>query len=294
MYIGGGTQPQRSFIEYFKKRFRRLLVPYFTFEIVNLIIWIVKCLLEHQPLPGIDCLISIIICVNNSYSGLYGRLWFLPCIFVADIYVWVILHFFRKKQFALILSTLVLFAASFVTSKIIKARLPFTLDTALFGAAFIMLGFLFYETIDILIKKGNDACKIILAIGMLTYLVYSVRYTPVSVLMYINSYGEYTVSICSAISGSIAYIILASYMYSTLRKWSPVKRLVLWYGNNSLATFPVHLTIKMFILWYVPLLRPWYMMFPSMLFLSIPIVNFITRYLPFMLGKKYTDLMAGS
>ncbi len=209
--------------------------------------------------------------------------------FVADIYVWIILHFFREKQFALILSTLVLFAGSYFTSTIIKTRLPFTIDTALFGAAFILLGFVFYEAIDTLVKKGNDSCKIILAIGMLTYLVYSVRYTPVSVLMYINSYGEYTVSICSAISGSVAYIILASYMYSAFEKWSSINRFVLWYGNNSLATFPVHLTIKMLILWYIPLLRPWYMMFLTMLFLSIPIVNCITRYLPFMLGKKCAD-----
>ena len=284
-HIGGGTK--RSLKEYFKRRFTRLVVPYFTFETLNLIIWCTKCVFEHQSLPEIpETVISIITCVNNNYMGLYGRLWFLPCMFVADMYVWTILKFWRNDRFSHILSVMILFALSIITAKVIPFRLPFTIDTALFAAAFIMLGYVFGDAVQILLTKGNDKCKIILAIGSLLYLVYAVRYTDVTVLMFINNYGEYTVSICAAIAGSAAFLILGSYLYRAVKSALFLNNFVIWYGNNSLATFPIHLTIKMFILWYIPVFSIWYLLFLGMLFLNIPIVNVITCYFPFMLGKK--------
>ena len=275
------------FNRYFWKKFVRLVVPYFTFEALNLIIWCVKCVMEHRAAPGIESVFSIVTCINNSYMGLYGRLWFLPCMFVADLYVWVILRLLCKYKFAQILSILLLFSLSFVTDKLIPFRLPFTIDTALFAAAFIMLGYLFCDAIRMIIDKGNDVCKIILTIVMLLYLAYSVKYTDVKVHMYINSYGEYTVSICAAIAGSVAFLILGSYMYRAVSRLQLLYDFVLWYGNNSLVSFPIHLTIKMLILWYVPILSKWYLLFGIMLILNIPIVNLTTNYLPFMLGKKY-------
>ena len=104
--------------------------------------------------------------------------------------------------------------------------------------------------------------------------------------MYINSYSEYTVAICAAISGSIAYIIIGGYLYCMMNRLKILKNIVLWYGTNSLAIFPVHLTIKMMILWYMPAFSQWYVLFFIMLLFSIPVVNIITRYLPFMLGQK--------
>lgn len=222
--------------------------------------------------------------------GLYGRLWFLPCMFMADLYFWVILRFLRNNKFAQIIAVLILFALSFITDKLIPFRIPFTIDTALFAAAFIMIGYMFGDSIRVLIDKGNEACKVMLAIGMLLYLAYAVFFTNVKVHMFINSYGEYTVSICAAIAGSIAFFILGSYLYRAVECYSLKLRLfssfIIWYGKNSLVTFPIHLTIKMFILWYVPILSRWYLLFMVMVFVNIPIVNMITHYFPFMLGKK--------
>ena len=264
---------------YIKNKFMRLVVPYFTFEILNLIIYCIGCVIKHRSLPGIESIISIITCINNGYMGLYGRLWFLPCMFVADLYLWVILRFVRNNKFAQIISVLILFALSFITVKLIPFRLPFTIDTALFAAAFIMLGYLFGNSIRVLIDKGNDVYKVILTIGMLLYLVYAVYSTNDKVYMFINSYGEYTVSICAAIAGSTAFFILGSYLYRVVEcypvKLRILKNFILWYGKNSLVTFPVHLTIKMFILWYVPILSRWYLLFVVMVFVNIPIVNMI-------------------
>ena len=285
-YISRGEQrPIKIFLE---RRFKRLVVPYFIFEILNLIIWCSMCILKQQSFPEIsETLIGIISCINNNYIGLYGRLWFLPCMFMADLYVWVILKFWKGNRFAQILSILILFILSFFTNKFIPLRLPFTIDTAFFAASFIMLGYVFGDVIQILLDKGNDICKTLLGIVSFLFLIYAVRYTDVAILMYDNHYGEYTVSICAAISGIIIFLVFGCYLYKVLSSSKFINGFVLWYGNNSLATFPVHLTIKMFILWYVPALSRWYLLFLVMFFLNIPIVNAIRYYFPIMLGQKH-------
>lgn len=279
---------ERSFKPYVKAKFKRLVIPYFAFEILNLFIWCAKMTLENKGLPGIESIISILTCINNGYTGLYGRLWFLPCMFVADIYVWLIVKCFKSK-FSQILSVLFLFALSLVTVKMIPFRLPFTIDTAFFAAAFVLLGYCFSDIIKTLLNNGNVVEKAFLAIGTLLYLWYSVRHTEAKVYMFINLYGEYTVSICGAICGCIAFLIIGSYVYRAVEKIEILKNFVLWYGKNSLATFPVHLTIKMLLIWYFSSLTMWYTMFLIMLLLNIPIVNVITIYFPFMLGKKYKN-----
>ena len=285
-YTTGKLQAS-SFKTFLKKKFLRYIVPYFAFETINLLLWILRCLIEHEQLPGIESITAILTCTNQSFTGLYGRLWFLPCLFFAEIYVWLILKWFKNNRFAQILSILGLFSLSFITTRL-PFKLFFTVDTAFFAAAFIMIGFCFGNAINVLLQKGNDIAKIVLACFGLGFLVYAHLDTGAYVYMYINSYGEYTVSICGAVFGCIAFFIIGEYLYRIIKRIALINNFVLWYGNNSLATFPVHLAIKAFILWYVPVLSPWYFLFPVMMILNVPIVNLITNYLPFFLGRWYT------
>ena len=48
--------------------------------------------------------------------------------------------------------------------------------------------------------------------------------------------------------------------------------------------FPVHLSIKIWVINHFGWNFPWVYLFPIMLVFNIPIVNFIRMYLPFMLG----------
>lgn len=77
---------KQTFGSFALKRFKRLILPYFSFEIINLMIWYIRCLVLHKSIHFIQPLISIITCINtDSYTGLCGRLWFLPCMFVSSI-----------------------------------------------------------------------------------------------------------------------------------------------------------------------------------------------------------------
>lgn len=126
------------------------------------------------------------------------------------------------------------------------------------------------------------------AIILLGILYYTNRSNKAGMLMFINRYGEYIFSIVGAFAGSIAYVILAKYVYYLFRRIKFLENFVLWYSYNSLATFPVHLEIKCVLLLFgIPFIDMWWVLFLVMLLGNIIIVNVITNYLPFLLFQKY-------
>ena len=94
-------------------------------------------------------------------------------------------------------------------------------------------------------------------------------------------------SVIGAFAGSIAYIIIAKYIYYLFRRVSWLKDFVLWYSYNSLASFPVHLEIKCVLLLFgIPLFYKWWVMFLILLFGNVIIVNVINNYFPFIIFQK--------
>ena len=68
---------------------------------------------------------------------------------------------------------------------------------------------------------------------------------------------------------------------------SLVYRLLMWIGFNSLLLFPVHLEIKHYLgkIYNHFGISNWLLLFITILVLSIPICNFITNYMPCILGQ---------
>ena len=73
-----GLSHPRKFTDYFFNRFKRLAVPYFLFEGVNLFVWAVSLISQGGWQDVTDALFAILTCQNTEgYTGYYGRLWFL-------------------------------------------------------------------------------------------------------------------------------------------------------------------------------------------------------------------------
>lgn len=284
-YIRG--EDKRRFSEYTKNRFVRLIVPYFLFELLNLVLW-----LGNYKITGggteysiIESIISIVTCVNNGYTGMYGRLWFLPCMFVADIYARIVLSYCSQSRMKVLTAILIFMGISWLIVNRTNIRLPFTVDTAFMAAAFILIGYLSGDFINDILQNNNFFVKIMLFAMFGLYTLYAIKIGNVQMLMYINEYGEYTFTILAAISGSFAFICIMSVVYEVMKKYNIPQNFIVWYDTNSLVTFPIHLTIKIFVLYHLKPLGRWYVLFVIMLFLNIPIVNIISRYFPIMAGK---------
>ncbi len=276
-----------SFKEYTWNKFKRIMIPYFAFEIINYFIWIIVCIIKGTKIPTLSALTSIITCINTeSYMGLYGRLWFLPCMFVSCCVFWFIIKFIKSKKL-IILTTIVSFIISYMISYFNLGRLPFTIDTMFMALPFFLIGYLLSKNIKDLFKKKNKIIDLIITIISIIILLISCKYGA-KMYMFINEYGNYITTILAAISGSLAFAVISKYIYQLVNKVKLIKNYVLWYSYNSLISFPVHLQIKcILLLLELPLInmQNWYLLMIIMFFLNIPIVNFYTINLPYITGN---------
>ena len=155
------------------------------------------------------------------------------------------------------------------------------------GAVFILIGEICKPWIDILTNRKamvKDAAIII--ITSLCVLL-SVHFNYENVLMYLNQYGNYGWFILGSMSGIIMVIIISNFIYQTLsRNKRFLYQLVMWVGFNSLVVFPVHLLINSNLqVLYDMIGRGTAPIRLLMMFaLGIPICNFITNYMPWMIG----------
>ena len=279
------------FTDFVVGRFQRLILPYFFFEGLNLFVWSASLYLQGGWQDVTEAITAILACLNtDGYTGYYGRLWFWPCMFVSDIYFYWILRLAPRNTKArsgfLLAMIPVMFGLSWMTCRVVPFRLPFTADTAFMATAFLLIGYLLGDQFTWLIHKKHPIADILLLASSLLIMYWAVITGEPAFMMFINYYGHYGYTLCAAFSGILACTVLIKYLYQILLHTNLPKSTVLWYSYHSLGIFPVHLSIKIFIYQMFPVsYRTWYILFPSMFLLSIPLVNLITEYFPFMLGK---------
>lgn len=278
---------KKTIWEYVKTKFFRLVVPYFCFETVNFILFmLLKYPSNEVDFSFGDALISIITCINNSYPGLYGRLWFFPAIFVASILSYFIKLISKNKTYIISMFCVLMFAVSYISSAIIPYRLPFATDIAFLGTAFLLLGHIFGNAIKYIFESKKHWFVLLwFAFFGALFILCNKLANPIC-HMYVNQYADFPFMVICAISGTALAFIVSKYFYLLSGKIAFFKNFVFWYSINSSAVFPVHLTIKVL---SIPLLasiqfKNWVSILAIMLIFTIPFVNIITNYLPFMLG----------
>lgn len=286
-YTASLRSREQPFGTFLKNRFLRLVVPYLLFEGLNLAVWSLELILQGGWQDVTEAVTAIAVCLNtDGYMGYYGRLWFWPCMFVSDVLFYGLRKLTRGSKTGLLLSAGVMLGLSWCSCNLLPSRLPFTVDTACFAAFFLILGYVLGDKITEMLYASHFWRDMLCLLGLLAVLWVGVIHGGGLCLMFVNQYGSYPGTVAAACSGSFAFLILAKWLYRLLEKKPAGKTLILWYGRNSLVTFPVHLSIKIAMYKLVPYhLRPWYVLLVVMLAGNIPIVNFITNYLPFMQGQ---------
>ena len=279
---------KKPFLAYVKSKFFRLIVPYICFEVLNLLAYFfMKLLFLNVEFSFSDACISIITCINNTYTGLYGRLWFLPAIFIVSIFSYFIKHITKNNTYLVSLFCLLAFALSYISASVLPDRLPFTIDIAFLGTAFFLLGHICGNLIRSFFEGSKHLLTVLCLIvfGFL-YILFNKIASP-ACHMYINEYSDFPFMILCATLGTAIVFIVAKYLFYVVAKITVIKNIIYWYSVNSLAVFPIHLTVNALAR---PLLRRvgldnWICLFIIMLISTIPIVNIISNYFPFMLGS---------
>lgn len=232
-----------NMFEYARKRFYRIMAPYFCFEFISFILaFSIHHLFEFLHLGNVymnidlkAAIIDSITCIQTpSYMGIIPHLWFFPCIYIVDLLFIFIKKYFNVNVIFIMLGSLLVS----LSTQFLPFRLPFTIDTAFMGLFFLHIGYYFKYFIDKILNVYKGGTKFILsAILSIPIFLYLVINND-NFLMFANKYGNYLYAIPAALLGIYIYLVLIVLLkqYNLL----PI-RLFSFLSRNSLLLFPLHL-----------------------------------------------------
>lgn len=132
-----GNKELPPFGQYVWSRFKRLMIPYFAFGVVDVIIhFILDAAVYHQGYSVLYGLIGIITCQLEPWGGI-GVYWFLYTIFVAELLLYPINKFLTGCVSAKWGGEILMLLLSYCSTHWIDLSL-FSFDKAFMAAAFIL------------------------------------------------------------------------------------------------------------------------------------------------------------
>lgn len=260
-----------NFWGFLKKKCLSILVPQLLLAAVIFIEQLLICIVKKD--------VSVILEIDIS-SLLLG--WFLIVLFVAEIIIYWILKFIKKRLYIALVT--VVFFVGFLLCNIDIMYL----QQILCATFFALLGFLFRPIIEHYHKKNNSGY--LLPLLFLVAVLSHINTSPVG--MYMNQYGNKFIFIIGAFLGIVAVADL-SFLFNDFK---PLQ----FFGKNSIIIYVTHrllLTIisslfnKMLVFFIgtagLNRLYPWYFLpWLIVLLLEVPLILFCNRFTPWLFGKK--------
>lgn len=267
--------------DYVLKRFTQLMIPYFLFEIVYLLSHLIY---YGKEVDVVTTCCSIISCMNLEGACGY-RAWFFPCLFVADIAIFMLLKKCDKKYVLAAFAGACFYGSWLITRNNVGA-LPLALDISFMAIPFMIAGYLGAPVLAFIKNNARQSGWYYFGGAIiLAGVCYACSSCNAPFLMFNNTYGHYGLSIVAAVCGCGFLFLIASAVYSVI----PLSRkLVTWCGRNTLCLYPLHCLV-LNVLFAVGAIvdMPAAVRGLIMFMVCIPLANFITVYLPIMAGRGF-------
>lgn len=244
-----------SFIDFLKKRSKRLLVPYFIYAIGSYVLWAGLKYLSHEPWEIILKPLPQILIAQGSgrFMMFNSALWFIPCLFVVEI-----LYYFKtSKDWLNVFLTISCAALSFMLGSAFGEKywllLPFNFDAVLIALPFYCLGNILgknfgHSYLTQIVNHHKYATIILWAVSTILLYVLADKFGVCS--MGSSSYHcKGYMFIIRALVG-ITAIVSFSLIFSDLFKGcknhclQSLKYSLIWLGKYSLDVMSLHIPVK--------------------------------------------------
>lgn len=271
-----------NFWVFFKDKIKRLIIPYFFFNLI-FYAYIAVIKTEHHSFLSVLkwTLYWSWLRWNDEIFLLNVSTWFLLALFFTSIFYFVLNKLTKNKILKLFFLITISIAVHYESIHFREVRLPFSLEPALMAMLFYWVWHLYKEKISFLVEKIRLIDILILPI--LIYLnIYFMSWTNFSTNEYWDNYFRF---ILSSILGIITWIIIA--------KIIPKNWLLDFLWKNSIIILWMEF-LKTRILGWIAMFSFWYIVYERS-YLSgsiqviwtilalIPIIFFINFFTPFVI-----------
>ena len=196
------------FSDFVRKKAFSLLVPYFAFGIVDFVFFLLISLAKREPI-SFKPLFHLFF-LNQEEMGLSGALWFLTALFLSEC-----VFFFIKKSHNCVLeifATVMCLVFGFLIKSILPFRLPWGIDTALVGVAFLSLGD-FLKKQKLLIDPSSDKIVVAIVVSLFTFVCASfLALLNKEVNMRTGDYGLFSAFLLSSFAIITSLFFLFKYL----------------------------------------------------------------------------------
>jgi len=295
-----------NFRFFIKKRFRSLIVPYFTFAFIALLVLFTfkyfnvhYLIFKHFNIydfgyetNGLNTiLIPIGDILYSRIDNINGPTWFITFLFIVEIYFYFLKINIKSTKvmlFVLFISSII----GYLYSLFINFKLPWHIEVALIGVVFYGIGNIYKEQTDYFSNKILEKryltiffLIVLLTINILfAFLNDSVGFLP-------NKYGNYVFFFIASFSGIFFYLLISKIIGSHI--------FLSFLGKNTIIILCIHsFFIAILSLLTYNYLNPYFLnssiasiclaiIYTFIIIISmIPFIIVINRYFPFLIGKS--------
>lgn len=287
-FLSGCTFKYYTDFKFFlKKKVQGLLVPYWFFAVlISIYNWISA--VTHNNSFGIsDALLSYLSQIR------YTHLWFLPCLFLAEIGTWIVhkyIYIYLQQENIWLLTAGVQNIIFFAYRSLIGIDLPWNADLAVLGMSFMSLGLWYQAKADPFISNKQLRLSIIItAVIFHVGVSWLVFITTESVDWYSNRFGNPVFFTIGACTGIFATILISKRFHFHELSYLGANSIV-WYGLHRIiidATFILYNKVNITII-RGSLLSLMLALISVVVatVLLIPVNAILTKYFPFLIGKR--------
>lgn len=282
-----------------RKKLQRIMIPYLVFSLASFVVEGARVLIKGLDEWNVVLRQLFQSCCLQGVS----TLWFLPALLISEL----LFIGLRKKtnHIGTILLSVGIVVGCYFLSNYEQLIYPYHAVSRvyrllhdvvsmvirnLFCTGFICLGYYISRWMLKQTKSGlQDGIGLLIFAGVGYETIQNVGMADLR-FMVIDSLPLYMLG---AISGSMTIILLCKYLQRV--PISPIKKVLEFYGRNSLIIMVTHMDFRILYISILIALQfmeriPLYSLFHIMIvvlvfILEIPIIWFINRYLPFILGK---------
>lgn len=277
---------KENFLNYLRKKTRTLLVPYAFFAIITMMSNGLLAITHGNKYPVFKIVMLYII--QNRYT----LLWFITCLFLADLIMFGLLKTkCNNSKFWLFSSVICGIIFGFYRLFIGK-DLPWNLDLAILATAFMCFG-KWAKEVGFFEKYRNTKCAIVICV-FLTIAVSTINYIFFGkVDLYNDDFGNAILFAIAAITGTMSVILISM---------SIKNKMLIELGKNSLIYYGLHRIIidLMYVVYGKLGIQITNNRWSDVVFAIIsvcvaialltPCNYFVLKYIPWCLGKKKDEI----